>query len=117
LYITQGKKKTTVTVTKPPVMTKVFVHGLLNTHILQDEIWGERMQGKPYTLEDFELLSFEDNNTFIERKFGEQVAGKVYMLNEDQLKNTDWYFNLAFERKQVVQQQQSVSIYLRKINE
>lgn len=99
---------TPVTTPTKPQLTKVFIYDNLNVHEVQRDIWKEAKQGVPFTLFDYELKTYEDGIQYIEKMMGEKVAGKLYELDEDQLKNTDWYENEDSERIRVNQTTDSV---------
>lgn len=82
--------------------TKLFCYGTLNVHEIQRSLWGERMSGKPFVLQSFELKMWPESTIFyIERKPGEQVVGKIYNLTEEQLKRTDVYESAAYRRETI----------------
>lgn len=77
---------------------------MLNVHSVQHEVWGSRKSGNPGVLNDYELKQLEhekDNVTFVEKKFGEQVVGKVYRLDNEELKKTDDYNTNLYKREKV----------------
>ena len=82
-------------------MTKIFCYGTLNLHEIQMYLWGETKQGAVAQLSNYELKGFSNNIFYVEKNFGETVAGKVYDLNDEQLKATDRYETSAYKREKV----------------
>lgn len=76
---------------------KIFVYNTLNTHGKQREVWDEIKEGKPFVLNDYELRMFDTNEFYVVKKYGSQVAGKLYELTDEQIKATDWFMGEEFE--------------------
>lgn len=96
-----------------PKLTKLFVYDMLNTHHVQRTIWGEAKTGAPFILDNYELKAYANGTFYIEKKIGERVSGKLYELNEDQLKDTDWYETESYERKSATQNVISFEFYIK----
>lgn len=100
---------------KPTVETTgLFNFGSLNIHAIQQDVWGETMQGVPFTLEDYELKMFSDNIFFIERKLGESVVGRIYQLTDDQFTALDAYMTDKYKREDIAQGGKKFQTYLLK---
>lgn len=93
-------------------VNKLFNFGTLNIHLVQTDIWGETKQGKPFTLQDFELQQLVDNNFFISKKLGESVVGRMYEITDAQLKATDSYEGKGYTRIEVEQDGETFSTYV-----
>lgn len=111
-------KKVEVTTTPPtaleakvPTLKRVFIFDNLNTHQRQREVWEQAKNGEPFTLLDYELKMYDNGTTYIEKRIGEAVAGKVYLLTEEQVSATDWYETEENERISVTQDTKSIEVY------
>ncbi len=102
-----GKRKSRrtsvpATTVAPTTVNKLFVYDALNVTDVQRSVWGEARQGKPAILTNYKLGLFPGTNIFhIERSVGERVAGKLYELNNDQLKASDAFVTNMYKRKTV----------------
>lgn len=105
------KKKATTTQTPLVRPKKVFIYNTLNTHEKQREIWEEVKEGKAFALDNYELRMFDTNEFYIVKKFGSQVAGKLYELTDEQMKATDWFMGEEFENFNATQEGTFFSSY------
>lgn len=81
---------------------RIFCYGTLNVHEIQRQLWGEAKQGQTAHVRNYELKMWPSSTIFyIEKKVGESVPGKVYTLNDEQLKATDAYETAAYKRVRV----------------
>lgn len=66
-------------------------------------LWGERKEGKPVTLTDYELKLWGGGSgiMYIEPAIGESVVCKSYSLNYEQLLATDAYEGESYKRIKV----------------
>lgn len=94
-------------------INKIFAYGTLNLHEIQDWLWGEQKQGKVAKLQDYQLNMYDSGIYYIQKEFGETVAGKIYELTEEQLKRTDAYEGKAYERELVNIEGELVNVYVR----
>ena len=94
-------------------MSKLFAYGTLNLHGIQALVWGERKNGVVKELQDYRLDIFPEGIYYIDKEFGETVAGKVYELTDEQLKNTDKYEGSAYTREQVTIDGVLTNVYVR----
>lgn len=95
-------------------MSKIFAYGTLNLAQTQWGLWGETKQGKVAKLNDYRLRMYPSCIFYIEKEFGETVAGKIYDLNSEQLNATDEYEGDAYERKLVKIDKENVYVYVKK---
>lgn len=92
---------------------RVFAYGTLNLSYVQMHLWGEEKQGRVRQLDDYKLHSYPSGIYYIDKEFGETVAGKVYELTDEQLKATDRYEGSAYSREQVTIYGKIVNVYVR----
>ena len=92
---------------------RVFAYDTLNLHPVQSWLWGEEKQGRVKQLDDYRLNTYDSGIYYIEKEFGETVAGKVYELTDEQLKRTDAYGGAAYTREQVTVDGELVNVYVR----
>ena len=93
---------------------KLFAYGTLNLHDVQSWLWGEEKQGIVKQLDDYRLDCYQGGIYYIDKEFGETVAGKVYELTDKQLKSTDGYEGSAYVRESVTIDGEIVNVYVRK---
>ena len=93
---------------------RVFAYGTLNLSDVQTWLWGEEKQGKVRQLDDYKLHSYPSGIYYIDKEFGETVAGKVYELTDEQLKKTDKYEGSAYTREKVTIDGALTNVYVRK---
>lgn len=79
-------------------MARLFCYGTLNLHSFQTMVWGEQMHGKVQELQNHKLGIFDSGYFYVDKEFGESVAGKVYKLTDEQLEATDKYEGPSYER-------------------
>lgn len=96
-------------------MPKIFSYGTLNLHHIQYGLWGETKSGKVSKLDNYELKVFQNGIYYVEKNFGETVAGKVYELTKEQLEATDHYETEAYVKHEVEINGEKVLVYV--INE
>lgn len=92
---------------------RVFAYGTLNLSNVQTWLWGEEKQGRVRQLDDYKLHSYPSGIYYIDKEFGETVAGKVYELTDEQLKATDRYEGSAYIRERVAMDGGIVNVYVR----
>lgn len=92
---------------------KLFSYGTLNLHDVQSWLWSEEKQGRATVLNDYRLDAYESGIYYIEKEFGETVAGKVYEITDEQLKRTDAYEGNAYSRENVTIDGEIVNVYVR----
>lgn len=95
------------------MVNRIFAYGTLNLHEVQDWLWGEEKTGRVKQLDDYRLNSYPSGIYYIEKEFGETVAGKVYEIDDEQLKRTDAYEGAAYTREQVTIDGELVNVYVR----
>lgn len=95
------------------MVNRIFAYGTLNLHEVQDWLWGEEKQGRVKQLDDYRLNSYPSGIYYITKEFGETVAGKVYEINDEQLKRTDAYEGAAYTREKVTIDGEIVNVYVR----
>ena len=95
------------------MINRVFAYGTLNLSDVQTWLWGEEKQGKVRQLDDYKLHSYPSGIYYIDKEFGETVAGKVYELTDEQLKATDRYEGSAYTRERVAMDGGIVNVYVR----
>ena len=95
------------------MISRVFAYGTLNLSDVQTLLWGEEKQGRVKQLDDFKLHSYPSGIYYIDKEFGETVAGKVYELTDKQLKATDSYEGNAYTRERVTIDGEIVNVYVR----
>ena len=95
------------------MVNRVFAYGTLNLSDVQTWLWGEEKQGRVKQLDDFKLHSHPSGIYYIDKEFGETVAGKVYELTDKQLKATDSYEGKVYTREQVTIDGEIVNVYVR----
>ena len=92
---------------------RVFAYGTLNLSDVQAWLWGEEKQGRVKQLDDYKLHSYPSGIYYIDKEFGETVAGKVYELTDEQLIATDRYEGSAYSRERVTIDGEIVNVYVR----
>lgn len=95
-------------------MGKLFVYNELNTHELQRDLWKEAKEGEALRLDDWELMVGEQG-FYVKRRPGETVIGKVYDLNDKQLKKTDKYMGKGMKRVTIRHDGTSIELYTLKV--
>lgn len=95
------------------MINRVFAYGTLNLHDVQSYLWGEEKQGRVKQLDDYRLNCYDNGIYYIDKEFGETVAGKVYELSDEQLKATDRYEGKAYSRERVTIDGEIVNVYVR----
>ena len=98
-------------------INRIFAYGTLNLHDIQQWLWNEQKSGSVARLDDFELNVYPSGIYYIEKRFGETVAGKIYELTPEQMKRTDAYEGKAYTREIVNIEGQLVNVYVRTRNE
>lgn len=94
-------------------MNKLFCYGTLNLHDVQDWLWDEQKQGLVSKLDDYVLKQYDNGIYYIDKEFGETVAGKIYEITDKQLKKTDAYETSAYTRESVTIDGLVVNVYVR----
>lgn len=92
----------------------LFSYGTLNLHDIQSYLWGEEKQGRVKQLDDYRLNVYNSGIYYIDKEFGETVAGKVYELTDEQLERTDQYEGSAYTREKVTIDGDIVNVYVRR---
>lgn len=92
----------------------LFSYGTLNLHEVQSYLWGEEKQGKVKQLNDYRLNVYQSGIYYIDKEFGETVAGKVYELTDEQLERTDQYEGSSYKREKVTIDGDIVNVYVRR---
>lgn len=94
-------------------MPKIFAYGTLNLHDTQRWLWGEAKQGTVAQLDDYELNCYASGIYYLDKKFGETVAGKIYDLTPEQLEATDGYEGKAYVKDYANINGKVVMVYVR----
>lgn len=92
---------------------KLFAYGTLNLRDVQRWLWGETKQGRVAKLDDYQLNAYDNGIYYIDKKFGETVAGKIYELTEEQLESTDRYEGKSYVKDMVNINGETVNVYIR----
>lgn len=95
------------------IKRKLFSYGTLQLADVQRALWGEAKRGRVARLIDYQLGSYPSNILYIEKKFGESVAGKIYELTEEQMEVTDAYEGKAYTRETVNIDGEVINVYVK----